>query len=59
MPRINLHEPKPTFCIYDSSEDSDVENNNIKDSDIESVQYFECYLGKGKLDEYLKVNMSK
>ena len=59
MPRINLHEPKPTFCIYDSSEDSDVENNNIKDSDIESVQYFECYLGKGKLDEYSKVNMSK
>ena len=39
--------PKPTFCIYDS-DDSDVENNNVKEFDIRSVQYYECCLGKGK-----------
>ena len=48
LPTFDLREPKPTFCIYDS-DDSDVENNNVKEFDIRSIKYYECCLGKGKI----------
>ena len=56
LPTFNLQEPKPTFCIYDS-DDSDVENNNVKEFDIQSTKYYECSLGKGKICKN-KVNFS-
>lgn len=48
LPKFDLQEPKPTFCIYDS-DDSDAENNNVKEFHIESIKYYECSLGKGKI----------
>ena len=49
LPTFDLEEePKPTFCVYDS-DDSDVENNNVKKFDVRTIKYYECSLGKGKI----------
>ena len=49
LPTFDLEEePKPTFCVYDS-DDSDIENNNVKKFDVQTIKYYECCLGKGKI----------
>ena len=49
LPTFDLEEePKPTFCVYDS-DDSDIENNNVQKFDVQTIKYYECCLGKGKI----------